>query len=310
MQQHHVVIGNGPVGSGVTAGLVEQGLPVTVVTRSGSGLSHPLVTRLAADAADADALTKAADGAATIFNAANPPYAHWETAWPPIHRAIMSAAGRTGAVVTMMDNLYGFGPGSSMPMREHDPLRATGTKGGTRARMATELLDAHAAGTLRATLARASDFFGPGVKDAALGERTIPKVLKGKKVALLGRVDQPHSVSFMPDVTRTLVTIGLDPRAWGTAWLVPNAPAVTQAELVRIFAVAAGTASTATTIPKAALTALGLFNPTIRELKETWYQFAEPFVTDSTLTEQTFGLSATSLEEAARATIAWWRAQG
>jgi nucleoside-diphosphate-sugar epimerase len=310
MNPHHVVIGNGPVGSGVTARLVEQGLPVTVVTRSGSGPSHSLVTRLAVDAANADSLTKAADGAATIFNCANPPYTEWETAWPPIHQAIMTAAGRTGAVVTMMDNLYAFGSSSPMPMRERDPLRATGTKGATRARMAAELLDAHAAGTLRATLARASDFFGPEVKDAALGERAIPKILAGKKVALLGRVDQPHSVSYMPDVTRTLVTIALDQRAWGAAWHVPNAPAVTQAELVRILAVAAGSTSTASAVPKVALSALGLFNPMMRELKETWYQFAEPWVTDSSLTEQTFGLSATSLDEAARATIAWWRAQG
>jgi nucleoside-diphosphate-sugar epimerase len=310
VQQHHVVIGNGPVGSGVIERLVEQGLPVTVVTRSGSGLAHPLVTRLAADAADADLLTKAADGAATIFNCANPPYHQWETAWPPIHRSIMTAAERTGAVVTMMDNLYAFGPGSSMPMREHDALRATGTKGATRARMATELLAAHQAGTLRATLARASDFFGPGVRDAALGERAIPKILAGKKVALLGRIDQPHSMSYMPDVTRTLVTIALNPSAWGQAWHVPNAPAVTQAEFVRALAHAAGTNSTATTVPKFALTAIGLVNPTMRELKETWYQFAEPFVTDSALTERTLGLAATSLEEAARATISWWRAQG
>jgi hypothetical protein len=91
---------------------------------------------------------------------------------------------------------------------------------------------------------------------------------------------------------------------------VPNAPAVTQGEFIRILARAAGTNSTATTVPKFALTAIGLFNPTMRELKETWYQFAEPFVTDSTVTERTFGLAATSLEDAARATIAWWRAQG
>jgi len=176
--------------------------------------------------------------------------------------------------------------------------------------MATELLAAHEAGSLRATLARASDFFGPGVLGSALGERAIPKIIAGKKVALLGRIDQPHSMSYMPDVTRTLVTIALDPTAWGHAWHVPNAPAITQAEFVRLLATAAGTSSTATTVPKFALTAIGLVNPTMRELKETWYQFAEPFITDSSLTERTFGLTATSLEEAARATIEWWRAQG
>ena len=307
--EHHVVIGNGPVGSGVTALLVARGLPVTVVTRSGSGLEHPLVTRLQADAADADAVTKAADGAATIFNCANPPYHRWATDWPPMHRAIVSAGERTGAVVVMTDNLYAFGPGTTMPMREHTPMRATAQKGATRATMATELLAAHAAGTLRATLARASDFFGPGVRDSALGERAMPKLLAGKKVGLLGRIDVPHSFSYMPDVVTTLVTIALDPRAWGAPWHVPNATAVTQGEFVQRMAAAAGTTSTATAIPKAVIAALGVINPTIRQLKETWYQFAEPWITDSTLTEQTFGLTATPLDDAAAATVAWWRGQ-
>jgi hypothetical protein len=45
----------------------------------------------------------------------------------------------------------------------------------------------------------------------------------------------------------------------------------------------------------------------MRELKETWYQFDQPWITESTLTESTFGLAATPLDEAATATIAWWR---
>ena len=305
---HHVVIGSGPVGSGVTERLVDRGLAVTVVTRSGSGMAHPLVTRVAANAVDEDALTKAADGAVAIFNCVNPPYHRWATDWPPMHRSIITAAERTGAVVVMMDNLYCFGPGSTMPMREHDPFSATGVKGRMRATMATELLAAHHEGRLRATLARASDFFGPAVKDAALGERTMPKVLAGKKVGLLGRLDVPHSVSYMPDVTRTLVTIAIDERAWGKPWHVPNAPALTQAVLVRRLAEAAGTRSTATAIPAFALNALGVFNPAIRELNETRYQFTEPWITDSKLTEQTFGLTATPIEDAAAATVAWWRA--
>jgi nucleoside-diphosphate-sugar epimerase len=209
----------------------------------------------------------------------------------------------------MMDNLYAFGPGSSMPMREGDHLGATGEKGAVRARMANELLAAHAAGTLRATLARASDFYGPQVRDAAMGERVVPRVLAGKKVSVLGRVDVPHSVSYMPDVVRTLVALADDERAWGKPWHVPNAPAVTQAGMVRLMADAAGTTVKVGAIPSAALSALGLFNPTIRGLKETRYQFTDPFVTDATLTAATFGLSATSLADGVAATVAWWRQQ-
>jgi nucleoside-diphosphate-sugar epimerase len=305
--QHHLVIGSGPVGSGIALRLAEQGHPVTVVTRSGSGPDHPLVTKVKGDAADAETLTDLATGAATIVNCANPPYHRWATDWPPMHAAIMAAAERTGAVVVMMDNLYGFGEGRPMPMREGDPLLATGTKGAVRARMARELLEAHAAGRLRATLARASDFYGPGVRDASLGERVVPNVLKGKRVSLLGRLDIPHSVSYMPDVVTTMVTIALDERAWGSAWHVPSGPAVSQRMVVQAFADAAGTTVKAGAVPKAAITALGVVSPQMAGLKEVWYQFARPWVMDATLTEQTFGLRATPLADGAAATVAWWR---
>jgi nucleoside-diphosphate-sugar epimerase len=308
--QHHVVIGAGPVGAGVATLLAQRGTPVTIITRSGSGPDHPLITRLKGDAADAAVVTKAAIGADAIYNCANPPYHRWPIDWPPMHQAIMSAAETTGAVLVMMDNLYAFGPGSGMPMREGDPMQATGDKGAMRARMAADLLAAHAAGRFRATFARASDFYGPAVEGSAMGDRVVPNVIAGKKVSLLGALDVPHSISYMPDVVRTLVTIADDERAWGKPWHVPNAPAVTQRAAVEALALAAGTTAKVSAVPKVALSALGLFSPMMKALKETWYQFAEPWVTDSTLTEQTFGLQATPLAEGAAATVAWWRANG
>jgi len=306
---HHLVIGAGPVGTSVTLLLVGQGTPVTVLTRSGSGPVHPLVTLVSGDAADADLVARHAMSAAAIHNCVNPPYTKWDTVWPPIHRALVDAAARTGAVLVMMDNLYGFGEQATMPMREDDPLRATGTKGSTRAMMARNLLEEHAAGRLRGTLARASDFFGPLVKDANLGERTMPKVLAGKRVTLLGSLDVPHSFSYMPDVARTMVAIATDERAWGSAWHVPNAPALTQRQVIAGLATAAGTTVKVSTVGKGVLRAGGLVVPLLRELQETWYQWAEPFVTDSSLTERTFGLEATPFDQAAVATVAWWRAQ-
>ncbi|MEI6403629.1 MAG: NAD-dependent epimerase/dehydratase family protein [Actinomycetota bacterium] len=305
--QHHLVIGSGPVGSGIAQRLADQGSPVTVFTRSGTGQVHPSITLVKGDAADAAALTRHAEGAATIFNCANPPYHRWGTDWPPMHQAIMTAAERTGAVVVMMDNLYAFGADRPMPMKPTDPLLATGEKGSVRARMATELFAAHAAGRLRATLARASDYYGPGVIDSSLGERVVPRVLAGKKVSVLGRVDVPHSVTYMPDVVATMVTIGTDERAWGQAWHVPSAPAVSQRDAVQALAKAAGTTVQVGSVPSLALTVGGLFNPSLKALKEVLYQFDKPWIIDASLTEQTFGLAATPLAEGAAATVAWWR---
>ncbi|MEZ5250816.1 MAG: hypothetical protein R2713_16885 [Ilumatobacteraceae bacterium] len=64
-----------------------------------------------------------------------------------------------------------------------------------------------------ATLARASDFFGPEVLGSMLGERVMPRVLAGRKVSLLGALDRPHDMSYLPDVARTLVTLATDERA-------------------------------------------------------------------------------------------------
>lgn len=307
--QHHVVVGSGPVGSGVALALAERGDRVTVVTRSGTGPQHPAVTRLAADASSAEALTAAADDAASLFNCVNPPYHRWPQEWPPIHQALMTAAARTGAVLVMMDNLYGFGPGTPMPMAEGDEMNATGPKGSTRRTMATDLLAAHAAGTMRATFARASDFYGPGVKGSVLGERVVPRVIAGRSVSLLGALDTPHSLSYMPDVVRTLVTIATDERAWGRPWHVPNASPPTQREAVQALAAAAGTRVQVKSVPKAVIRAMGLVVPLMRGLTETWYQFAEPWIADSALTARTFGLTATQLAEGAAATVEWWRAQ-
>jgi hypothetical protein len=224
-----------------------------------------------------------------------------------MHRAMMAAAERTGAVLVMMDNLYAFGPDGAMPMREGDEMRATGTKGAMRATMARELLQGHALGRFRATLVRASDFFGPQVLGSAFGERAIPKVLLGKKVSLLGKVDLMHSASYMPDVVRTLVTVAADERAWGKPWHAPTAAQCTQRELIQAFATAAGTKASVGAVPKIALSVLGLVVPMMRELKETFYQFDQPWIVDSTLTESTFGLSATRLDVAALETVQWWQ---
>lgn len=307
--KHHVVIGSGPVGSGIATSLAEGGTPVTVLTRSGTGPIHSLITKIKADATDAGAVVSASTGAAVIYNCVNPPYHQWETAWPPLHAAIMTAAERTDAVLVMMDNLYGFGPGTPMPMHEDDPTNATGSKGATRAKMEAELLEAHCSGKLRATFARASDFYGPGVLDAALGSRAWPKILAGKKVALLGSLDVPRSYSYMPDVVQTMITLATDERAWGKAWHVPSAAPITQRQAIAAFAHASGTTPRCSTVPRGVIKAIGTFNPMMKALLETWYQFDSPWIMDSKHTEQMFNLQATPFTQGALATARWWRAR-
>jgi nucleoside-diphosphate-sugar epimerase len=303
----HVIVGSGPVGTTTALLLAELGHQVRVITRSGSGPTHRNVERVALDATNAAALTKATAGAAAIYNCVNPPYHRWPTDWPPIANAMLAAAESSDAVLVIMGNLYGYGP-VTRPMKESDPLASTGVKAGVRIKMWRDALAAHESGRIRATEVRASDFIGPEVLNSHLGERVIPRLLKGKGVQVLGNPNMAHSFTFMPDVAQALVTAATDERAWGKAWHVPTNPAISSREMITMMSKIAGVAPVKVSgIPNALLKVGGLFSPMFRELPEMLYQFDRPFIVDSSLFTSTFGQNPTPLQEVLTSTVDWYR---
>ena len=62
-------------------------------------------------------------------------------------------------------------------------------------------------------------------------------------------------------------------------------------------------------LPAWVLKVAGLVYGASRELAETSYQFTAPFVMDSSHSEALLGLSPTSLDVAAKETVAWWQTQ-
>ena len=306
-----LVIGAGVIGSRVAEMLAGQGHRVSVVSRRGSGPAG--VTHVAADAADAGAMARLAEGAVVIYNCVNPPYHRWPADWPPIAASVLGAAERSGAVLVTLSNLYGYGPASrslgvsgydeAHPMTEGTPLAATGPKGRIRARVWQDALAAHQAGRVRVAEVRAADFVGPGAQ-SALGERIAGRVRQGKNVSVLGRADRPHTWSFTDDVARMLVTAGTDPGAWGRAWHVPSNEPLSQRQVIDDLARTADVGRVRVgTIPSALLYGMGLVSPLMRELRETEYQFRADFVMDSSAAQATFGLKPALWEEIVAATV-------
>ena len=300
----HLVVGAGVIGGRVAQLLAERGEQVSVVSRSGSGPAN--VTRVTADARDAETMTRLASGATVIYNCVNPPYHRWPADWPPIAASVLSAAEHSGAVLVTLSNLYGYGPGAygpSHPMTEDTPLAATGRKGRVRAQVWLDALAAHQAGRVRATEVRAADFVGPGA-ESALGERSVRRIRQGKSVLVLGRADRLHTWSFTEDVAGMLVVAGADPDAWGRAWHVPSNEPHTQREVISDLGTAAGTGPIRVrTVPSAVLAGMGLVWPLMRELRETEYQFRDDFVMDSSAAQATFGLKPTAWEEIVAVTV-------
>jgi nucleoside-diphosphate-sugar epimerase len=303
------VFGAGPVGRALSARLTELGLPVRVVSRSRpSGLMNGVEWR-AADATDPDAATDAAKGASVIYQCLNAPYTDWPKRFPPLQRGVLSAAERNGALLVSLENVYGYGPTKGEPMTEDLPLAARTVKGRTRAAMSQELLAAGDAGRVRIAIGRASDFFGAGATESSLGERVFGNAVAGKRADFIGNPDLPHTYSYIPDVAAGLVTLGTDERAVGGVWHLPGPETVTTRQLLELVAGDVGHPVGVRSLPKLAVRALGVFNPTIRELVELSYEFEQPFVLDTTKYRSTFGTEATPLATAIAATVAWYRSR-
>lgn len=303
----HLVIGAGPVGSAVARLLADDGHEVVVVTRHGSGPQVEGVHRVACNARDLDALLASAPQADAIYNCANPAYHRWAQDWPPLAAAMLAYAERTGAVLAICSNLYGYGPVDG-PMSESLPLNATGTKGRVRAAMWLNAKAAQDAGRIRATEVRGSDYLCASESSLIGSSRVVPRILQGRSVSLIGSVDTEHTWTAPADAARLLVAAARDERGWGRAWHVPSNAPRTQRQVIDDLADTAGVPRVkVSSMPPALLTMLGIFSPTIRELAETSYQRDRPFIVDDSAARMTFGLEPTPWSDILQGIIATYR---
>ncbi|WP_203713441.1 NAD-dependent epimerase/dehydratase family protein [Asanoa siamensis] len=297
----HVVIGAGVVGSTVARKLADCGEQVRMITRSGSGPAHPAIERVAADAGNATDLTRLSRGAVAIYNCVNPPYHTWPTDWPPMAEAMLTAAESSGAPLAITGCLYGYGPVDG-PMTEDLPMAAPTVKGRVRAKMWTDAVAAYRSGRISGvTEVRGSDYLSPRY---SVIEMAMPGLRANRTVWLPGPLDNPHTFTYTGDMATALIALARDPRAWGRGWHVPSpAPMTLRQVVARLAEITGHPMPRVRAYPKAAIRAAGLFDRRTREFVEMAYQWDRPFVLDSTLTAATFGLSATDVDEAIRASI-------
>jgi nucleoside-diphosphate-sugar epimerase len=296
-------VGGGPVGTETARLLVAAGHEVTVVTRSGRRPDVAGVRRIGIDASDADELSRRTEGAATLFNCANPPdYTHWARVWPPLSASLLTAAERTGATLVTASSLYGYGPVDA-PMREGDPDRATDPLGRIRAGMWADAHARHEAGRIKAVEVRAADYLGAGVGGNGHITRHLPTAVRGRAAWVVGSPDLPHTWTDVLDVARALTTVAARPDTWGRVWHAPSNDPRTQREALTDVLAAAGRSPVRMfSMPKPALSLVGRFVPLVAQLNEMGYMFRRRYVMDSTLTQQTLGLTPTPWPEVCRRT--------
>ncbi|MGN9844308.1 NAD-dependent epimerase/dehydratase family protein [Nonomuraea sp. H19] len=305
----HVVLGAaGAVGSSVVRELVSRGHRVRAVNRSGRVPALPGVEVHQGDITTTAGAKAACYGAHVVYHCAAPAYDRWVQEFPRMTDAVREGAAASGAKLVFADNLYMYGP-VNRPMTEDMPYAARNPMGRVRAEMAEALLAAHRSGELRVAIGRASDYYGPGGINTTVGTTVFAAALAGKVARWVGLLDQPHTLSYLPDIAKGLVTLGDDARADGQAWHLPTAPAVTGRQFLDLVFAELGHPGKTAAVGRPMQRLIGLVNPVVRALGETWYQRDRPFVADTSKFTHTFGpFAATPHTDAIAATLDWCRA--
>ena len=211
---------------------------------------------------------------------------------------MLAGAESASARLVFMDNLYMYGAVEG-PIRENLPLTDQGRKPALRARLTR----------MWQVAVRASDFYGPAVRTALLGDFVTRPAVEGKPANLLGDPSMPHTFTYMADVVRALVDVAdADDDVLGQAWHVPSAPARPVREVVEAIYREAGQRPRYRAAGRLALTLFGLFQPDARELREMLYQWNRPFEVDHSKFAARFWDDYTPLSEGIRETVSWFRA--
>ena len=305
-EQPLVVLGaSGGVGSALVRELLSRGGRVRAVSRSGRGSFPEGAEVVRIDATDAAGVREASRGAAVVYHAVNVSYPQWQEKLPVVMSATIEAAAAAGAKLVYTDNLYMYGKVDG-PMTEETPYEPVSRKGILRAQLADELMAAHRDGKVRAAIGRASDVYGPGPLNAVAGERLFGAALAGKKAMWVGDLDAPHTLTYIEDFAKALITLGEREEALGEVWHTPSAVPITGRKFIELVFDEARRSPKFGTYTRTMMLLGGLFSSEVREFREMLYQFEAPFVLDSSKYTRVFGdVAPTPYREGIARAVRW-----
>ena len=222
-----IIGGTGALGSALVRQLLSGGKPVRIMTRSPAAAAHlaaagaELVT---GDLRDSASLVHACRGAETVIAAAHAMLGRGPAASVHVddrgHRALIDAASAAGVRHFVYVSVYGSGPAFHLV-----PFF----------RIKREIETHLAASRLHWTVLRATAFMETHAH-MLIGE----PILRGRRVALIGRGDRPRNFVAAADVARVAAQALDDPSLAGATVEVGGPENLTPLEVVRLYERIAG----------------------------------------------------------------------
>jgi len=257
-----------------------------------------------ADLSDPSTVDKAIEGSDVVFLVVGFEYNInvWRKTWPALVRSVIDACKKYKAKLVFFDNVYMYDRDYLWHMTEESPIRPTSKKGEVRAQIAQMIMDEVRKRNLTALIARSADFCG--TKNNIMVEVVYKNFMKGKKANWIADVNKKHSLTFTEDAARGTAILGNTPDAFNQVWHLPTIKTpLTGKEWIGLMAKEIQKKPAYMVLPIWMMSALGLFMPFMKELKEMAYQYNRDYFFDSSKFEKRFNYIPVTAEEAIRLTV-------
>lgn len=310
MALHTILGANGTIATELLPILLENNEQVRLVSRNPKPATG--TETVAADVLNHEQVMNAVQGSSIVYLLIGIEYdtRKWHTNWPIIMRNVIDACKAANATLVFFDNIYMYGKVKGR-ITEETPFNPMSKKGEVRATIDNMLLDEMKNGTLKAIIAKATDFYGPRAKDKSVAGVTVfERLKKGLTAQWFVNANVPRSFNYTPDAAKALYILAKSEKAVGQSWHLPSPlPAPTGKEFVKMAAKYMNVpekANKVQVLPKFMFAILGLANRFMKEMHEMMYQNEAALEFDSGKFEKAFNFKPTSYEEGIKKTAEWF----
>jgi nucleoside-diphosphate-sugar epimerase len=262
---------------------------------------------MAADLSDAELLDKAVQDSEVVYVTIAFEYktSVWKEKWPVFTKNLIQSCVRHKTKVVFLDNMYAYDTKFLSHMTEETPVNPSSEKGKVRKQIFDMLQSAADSGKIECVIARAADFYGPGVEKSAMMQSVFGNLRAGKSPQWIGNLNALHSFSYSKDVGKGLAILGSAPDAYNRVWHLPTyAGKLTQREWIELVMKEMNARMKIKALSEGMLGVLGIFVPILREIKDVYYQFENDYHFDSSKFNTRFSFTPTIPEQGIREIIA------
>lgn len=307
------ILGTGQLGRTILQMLLHDNPDeaIILVNRTGKlDITVPAnVQVIAADVTNKEQLKSIAYKSSVMFSCTDVPYQTWGAFYPAAASALVYALQESAARLVFADNLYSYGNVAGAVMHEAMPHSARTRKGKIRAGVIQTLLQSDPAISQRVAFVKAADFIGPRIHKGLFGTDFLDRLYHGKSLMLSGKINLPHTFTYIKDFATAMIKVGNAPDAFGQIWHVPNAPALHLQQWIRLFETETGKKVNVVVLPKFMVWIAGRFDSLLKELYELAYQFEYPYLIDHQKYLHHFGDHSTNPGTIVKETVQWYESK-